>query len=147
VRIGDHQLDAAEAALDQPLQKGRPKRLGLRRADAEPDDLAPALGVHGNGDYRRHRDYAPAVADFEVGGIEPEIRPLALDRPLQEGVHPFVDILAELGDLALRDASQAHRLHQLVDPAGRHAADPSFLDHRDERLLGGLARLEKRREV
>ena len=42
---------------------------------------------------------------------------------------------------------EAHRLHQLVDPAGRHAADPGLLDHRDQRLLGGLARLQERREV
>jgi hypothetical protein len=38
-------------------------------------------------------------------------------------------------------------LHQLVDPAGRDAADPSLLDDRDQRLLGGLARLQERREV
>ena len=42
---------------------------------------------------------------------------------------------------------EAHRLHQLVDPPGRHAADPGLLDHRDQRLLGGLARLQERREV
>jgi hypothetical protein len=34
--------------------------------------------------------------------------------------------IAELGDLALRDAAEAHRLHELVDPAGRHAADPGI---------------------
>src|SRR5205823_1795949 len=55
--------------------------------------------------------------------------------------------LHSLRDLALRDTGQAHRLHQLVDPPGRDAADPGFLDHHDERLLGGLARLEEGREV
>ena len=43
--------------------------------------------------------------------------------------------------------AEAHRLHQLVDPAGRDAADPGLLDHRDQRLLGRLARLQERREV
>jgi hypothetical protein len=47
----------------------------------------------------------------------------------------------------LRDAAEAHRLDQLVNPPGGYAADPSLLDHRDQRFLGGLARLEKGREV
>jgi hypothetical protein len=55
--------------------------------------------------------------------------------------------LAELGDLALGDAGQPHRLDQFVDPPGRHAADPGLLDHRDQRLLRGLARLQEGREV
>jgi len=43
--VRDHQLDAAEATLDQALQEGRPKRLGLRGTDAEADDLAPRASV------------------------------------------------------------------------------------------------------
>ena len=101
VGVGDHQLDAVEAALDQALQKARPERLGLGRADAEADDLAPAIGVHRDGDYRRDGDDAAAVADLEIGGVEPEIRPFAVDRPVEEGVDPLVDVLAQLGDLAL----------------------------------------------
>jgi len=42
---------------------------------------------------------------------------------------------------------QPHRLHKIVNTAGRHAANPGLLDHCDQRLLGGLPRLEKRREV
>jgi len=132
----DHQLDAAEAALDQALQEGRPERLGLRRTDAEADDLAPTIGVDRHSDYRRHRDDAATVADLEVGGVEPQIRPLTVDRAVEEGIDPLVDVLAQLGDLAFRDAAEAHRLHQLVDPAGRDAADPGLPDHRDQRLLG-----------
>ncbi len=49
--------------------------------------------------------------------------------------------------MALRDAGQPHRLDQFVDPPGRHAADPRLLDHADQRFLGGLARLQERREV
>src|SRR5215831_12469327 len=59
----------------------------------------------------------------------------------------FVDVFAQLGYLRLADAGQPHRLHQIVDPAGRHAADPGLLDHRDQRLLRALASFEKRREV
>src|SRR6516165_7468734 len=40
--IRDHQLDALEATLDHPFEKDRPERFGLRRPDAETDDLAAA---------------------------------------------------------------------------------------------------------
>jgi hypothetical protein len=42
------------------------------------DDLALAIGVGGHGDYHRHRDDAAALALLEVGGVEPEIRPVAV---------------------------------------------------------------------
>ena len=145
--IRDHQLDALEAAFDQPFQERRPERLGFGGTKAQANDLAPAIGRHRHGDYCRDRDDAPAVAHLEVSGVEPQIPPFALNWSLQEGVDPLVDVLAQLGDLALRDAGEAHRLHQLINPPGRHAADPGLLDHRDQRLLGGLARLEERREV
>jgi hypothetical protein len=40
-----------------------------------------------------------------------------------------------------------HRLHQIVDPPGRDAANPCFLDHGDQCLLRGLPGLEKGRKV
>ena len=40
-----------------------------------------------------------------------------------------------------------HRLHQVIDLAGRDAADPGLLDDGDQSLLGGLARFEKAREA
>jgi hypothetical protein len=56
-------------------------------------------------------------------------------------------ILAELRHRALRDAVQPHRLHQLIDAPGRDATNPRFLDYSHQRLLRGLAGLEKPREV
>ena len=81
--IRDDQIDVSETALDQALEEGRPEGLGLRRTNAEADDLTPAVGVGGDGDYRRYRDDAAAFADLEVCGIEPEIGPIALERPKQ----------------------------------------------------------------
>ena len=51
--VGDDQLDATQPASRQALQKARPERLGLRRTDMQPDDLASAIGVDGHSDYRR----------------------------------------------------------------------------------------------
>ena len=62
VGIGDDQLDAAQAATGHALEEGGPEGLGLRRADVQADDLAPAIGVRGHGDYRRDRDDAAALA-------------------------------------------------------------------------------------
>src|SRR5207248_11426209 len=135
--------DAAQPALSQALDKARPERLGFGWTNAEADNLAPALGVHCHGDYRGDRDDTAAISDLQVRRVEPQIRPLSFERPVEEGIDPLVDVLAQLRDLALRDAEQAHRLHQLVDTAGRHAADPGLLDHHHQRLLGGLARLQE----
>lgn len=40
-----------------------------------------------------------------------------------------------------------HGLHQVIDLAGRDAADPGLLDHRHQGLLRGPTRLEKAGEI
>ena len=111
------------------------------------DDLPLAVGVHRDSNYRRDRHHPAALALLQVCRIEPQIRPFAGQRTIQERVHPLVDVLAELRDLAFADPRQPHGLHQIVDPPGRDAADPRLLDHRDKRLLGRLPGLAERREV
>jgi hypothetical protein len=103
VGIRDHQPHAFEAALEQALEEARPERLRLRRAEAQAHDLAPAFRIDRHGDYGSDGDDPAALADLEVGGVEPEIRPLALQRPLEERADPLIDLLAELGDRALAD--------------------------------------------
>lgn len=88
-----------------------------------------------------------ALALFEIGGIQPEVGPLAFNRAGEEGVHPLVDVLAQLGNLALGDARQPHGLDQIVDTPGRDACDPGLLDDGNKGLLGRLARLQERREI
>ena len=145
--IRDHQLDPAQAAPRQAFEKTRPEGFGLRRADVQPDNLASAIAVDRHSDYRGDRDNAAALALLQVGGVEPQIRPLAGQWPIEKSMHPLVDLFAQLGNLRLADPRQPHRLHQIVDPPGRHAADPGLLDHRDQRLLRALAGFEKRRKV
>src|SRR4051794_18411306 len=82
-----------------------------------------------------------------LSGVEPQIRPLADERAIEKRMHALVDLPTQLGNLRLADPGQPHRLHQIVAPPGRHAADPRLLDHRDQRLLRALAGFEKRREV
>ena len=112
-----------------------------------PEHLAPAVAVDADGDDDRGGHDAAGLAHLHIGRIQPEIWPVALDRPIEEGLHPAVDLLAQPPDLALGDAAHAHRLDQLVDGAGRDALDVGLLDHRGERLLRHPARLEEAGEV
>src|SRR3954452_21889551 len=99
------------------------------------DDLPLALSVGGYGDYRRHRDDAAAFALFEVGGVKPEVGPLADERAIEERPDPVVDVLAQLADGALADPGPPHRLHQVIVAPRRDGTDPSFLDLRHQGLL------------
>src|SRR3712207_3277578 len=93
VRVGDDQLDALQPAPDQAPEKAGPEGLRLRRPDVQPDDLAPALGIAGHGDYGRHRDDPPTLALAQVGRVEPEIRVVALQLALEESADPLIDLL------------------------------------------------------
>ncbi len=88
MRVGDHQLGAPQATTDQALKAGRPEGLRFRWPDMQTDDLAFALGVCRHSDYRSHADDAPALALFEIGGVEPEIRTVADDQALEESISP-----------------------------------------------------------
>jgi hypothetical protein len=147
VGVGDHQLDAPQAAPGEPAQEVCPEVLGLRGTDLHAQDLAPAIGVGAHRHYDRHRDDAAVLADFDVGGVDPQVGPVALDRPIQEGLHANIDLLAQPRDLALGDAAHAHGLDQVIHRTGRDPLDVGFLDHRGQRLLGQTPGLQKEREV
>ena len=147
VVVGDHQLHAAQPAPGQRAQELGPEGLGLRRADRHAQDLAAALVVDGHSHGHRDRDDASGLAHLHVGGVEPQIGPVALQRSIEEAVDLIVDLAAQPGDLALGGARHPHRLNQIVDRAGRHPLDVGLLDHRSQRLLGHPPRLQEAREV
>jgi hypothetical protein len=105
--------------------------------------LTASVRVDRDGDYGRHRDDPSALAHLEVGRVEPEIGPRALQRTVEEILHPLIDVLAQLRHRALGDAGEPHRLHQFVHPPGRDATDPGFLDDGDQGLLRGPAGLQE----
>jgi hypothetical protein len=90
--IGNDQLDTVQAAPRQAFEKAQPKGFGLRRADMQANNLAPTVGVGGDSDDCRDRHDAAALALLQVGGVEPEIRPLAGKRSVEEGVHALIDL-------------------------------------------------------
>src|SRR3954452_5792683 len=88
--IGDHQLDAAQAAVGQRTQEALPEHLRLGGARGDTEHLAPTIRVHANSDYRRGRDDAASLARLHVSRVDPEVWPLALERAAEEGVHPAI---------------------------------------------------------
>ena len=79
----DHQFDAAQAAMAQAAQELGPERLCLAVAGGHAEHLATTVGVDANRDDDGNRDDAVIAANSDVGGIQPQIRPLAFDRPRQ----------------------------------------------------------------
>ncbi len=83
--IRDYELDAAQAAPCQRAQELGPEGLGLGGADRDAQHLASAVAVDGDGDDDRDRDNPTGGADFNIGGIQPEIGPVAFQWPVEEG--------------------------------------------------------------
>ena len=90
VGVGDGELDADQAALDQAAQERRPERLGLGLADIDGQDLAPAGLVHAMRDHQRLVDHAAAVADLLDLGVQEHVRVAALQRPRAKRVDVLI---------------------------------------------------------
>lgn len=145
--IADHQLHAVGATGAQGAEEVHPEGFRFGGADAQSNDFPAALGVRRHGDYGRDGYDPAALALLEVSGVEPEIGPLAGQGAVEELADPLVDVLAQLRDGALRDPAQSHGLHQVIDAAGGHAADPRLLNDGHQRLFRGLSGFEKAGEV
>jgi len=146
VGVADRQLDADQAACDEPAQELGPERLGLGLADIDREDLPSPGLVNPVRDHQRLVDHAPAVADLLDLRIQEQIRVGALQRPRPERLHVLIERLADPADLALAHP-QPQALDQLVHPPRRDPADVRLLHHRQQRLLRAPARLEEAREV
>jgi len=134
VRIA-HQLHTREAAAHKIAQKLGPERLGLGSPDRHAQHFAAAIGVHAHRDRHGDGDDPSPLTHLEIGRVDPEIGPFALDRTGEEGIDPLVDFLAEPADLALGDAGAAQSLHEVIHRPCRHAMDIGFLDDSRQRLL------------
>src|SRR6266849_4814179 len=81
VRVGDDQLHAGQATLDQAAEEVAPERLRLALAAVEADHLAPTRLVHAVRDHQALAHDAAAVSDLLHLGVEPDVRVTALERP------------------------------------------------------------------
>jgi hypothetical protein len=147
VGVGYDQLHAPKAPPCELAQELGPDRLGLGSAYVQTQNLAPPVGVHPDGDDDGDRDDPPAAPDLEVGGVDPQVGPIAFERAVQERLHLAVDLLAQAAHLALGDARHAHGLDEVIDRPRRDALNIGLLDHRRQRLLGHAPGFQKAREV
>lgn len=88
------QFGTSQAPAGLRAQELRPNRLGLRSADLHAQNFAPTVTVDADSNYNGDRDNAPATANLQIGGVDSQIWPVALDRPVQEGLDLAVDLLA-----------------------------------------------------
>ena len=92
VRVGDDELDAAQATAGELAQECGPERLGFGGTDVHAENLAPAVTVDADRDNHRDRHDAAVLAHLHVGGVDPQIRPVALDRTAEERLHLVIDL-------------------------------------------------------
>jgi len=114
-RIPGLQLHAAQTSAGEAAQEVGPEDLGFRWPDRHAQHLAPAIAVDTDRDGDSDRDNAPGTAYLEVGGVDPDVGPVAFERAVEERLHTFVDLLAHPADLALRDATHPHRPDEIID--------------------------------
>ncbi len=139
-------MDAREAPSDQRAQELAPERLGLRGADVQADDLAAPGLMHRMGDDHALARDAAASADLLDLGVGEQIRIAALKRTLAERLDLLIEQPRDPAHLALADP-QPQALDELIDPTRRDATHIGLPNHRHQRLLRALARLQQRREV
>lgn len=95
VGVGDDQLYAPQATSHEAAQEVCPVRLGLRWPNPHAQDFAATASVHGPGDYYGDRDDAPGLPHLDVGGIDPEIGPVAFKRAIKEGVNALINLACQ----------------------------------------------------
>ena len=115
MRVGDDQLDAAQAPAGELAQEGGPEGFGLGRPDIHAENFTAAIAVDADRDDHRDRDDPPVLADLHISRIDPQVGPVPLDRAVKKGVDALVDILAQPADLALGDAVHPQSLDQIID--------------------------------
>src|SRR5205814_10045753 len=147
VAVADHEFHATQAAPVQAAQELGHERLGFAGADLQAQHFALTFGVHAYSDYYGHAHDTPGLARLHVRGVDPQVRPVALDLAVQERANTLVEFAAQAADLALGDAAHPQRLDQVVHRARGDAVHVGFLDHGGERLLGRAPRLQELGEV
>jgi hypothetical protein len=122
--IGDDPLDAAQTAPGELAQKNAVLNVSAfdgpmarPRTSRRPSPLMPTAMITASETTRPFWRTFTSVASIQKTG------PVVFKRPLQERLHPGVELLAEPADLGPGDAVHSHRLDQVVDGTGRDALD------------------------
>lgn len=113
--IGNDELDATQTAPGQAAQEVRLERFSFGKTLGHAKNFAHAVGIDGHSDYYCYRYHPSGLARFNASGDDPQVGPVTLDGPVQEGLHTLIDFLAQPRNLALGHTSHAHGFHQFID--------------------------------
>ena len=80
--IGDDELHAVEAAIDQVAQECRPALLVLLVAFADAQNLSKTFGIDGTGHQQRNIANLAGPSPLHHDAVEIQIRMLAFDAPI-----------------------------------------------------------------
>ena len=122
MRVADHELDAAQAAGDQPAQKRQPPGAVFGAGDVQAEDLAVAVGVVGGGDQGVHVDHTAVLADLDRQRVDPDerVRP-GIEWALAERGDLGVEMGCHLRDLRARQRLDPELLGEALHPPGADA--------------------------
>jgi len=81
MRVADDQLGAAQSSPAQAAQELGPEGLGFEGTPFHSENFTSS-GVDADGDDHPHRDDAAVLARLHIGGVDPKIEPIALERAL-----------------------------------------------------------------
>ncbi len=94
MRVGDDELDAAQATPRERAQEVGPEWLRFARPDGDAQDLPNPVRSDSDGDYHGDRDDAAGLPDLHVRRIDPQVRPVAFEWPIEERANALVDVTA-----------------------------------------------------
>jgi hypothetical protein len=87
-RVGDHQLDATQAASRKLAQERGPEGLGPGWANVHVENLAPAIAVDAHRDNHATETMRPFCRTFAIGGVDPQVGPNCLRAAVAEKSAP-----------------------------------------------------------
>jgi hypothetical protein len=86
VGIRGDQLHTPQAMADQGSQKVGPEGLGFRVADGQAEEFAASVGIGPDSDGDGDGHDASTLTHFEVGCVDPQVAPLAIDGRLRKAL-------------------------------------------------------------
>jgi hypothetical protein len=93
--VGDDQLHAAKTPASEAAQEVGPEHLGFRRPDRHAQHLAPAVTADADRNGNRHQKNAAGLTCLQIGGVDPDVRPVAFDGTVEESHHTDVDLFTK----------------------------------------------------
>src|SRR5688572_3173648 len=135
VVVADDEVDAVQAAADQSEQEAAPMGFGLGATDREAQDALAPVFPYADGQEQGAGADTVGVADLLVAGVEDQVADAA-----QRSLTPAAQLLVEhgrgAGDLGAGDVQAADPLHDVLDLAGRDAADVHLGDGQAQGAFG-----------